>query len=42
MLPKFSVFNCRLRQGMFWYYFEENGKKSPTVHEGAYVSVPLY
>ncbi|MFR5703147.1 MAG: hypothetical protein ACLUD0_15605 [Eubacterium ramulus] len=33
VLPKFSVFNCRLRQGMFWYYFEENGKKSPTVHE---------
>ena len=27
VLPKFSVFNCRLRQGMFWYYFEENGKK---------------
>ena len=26
VLPKFSVFNCRLRQGMFWYYFEENGK----------------
>ena len=33
VLPKFSVYNCRLRQGMFWYYFEENGKKSPTVHE---------
>ena len=33
VLPKFSVFNCSLRQGMFWYYFEENGKKSPTVHE---------
>lgn len=31
VLPKFSVFNCRLRQGMFWYYFEENGKKSPRV-----------
>lgn len=33
VLPKFVVFNCRLRQGMFWYYFEENGKKSPKVEE---------
>lgn len=33
VLPKFSIFNCRLRQGMFWYYFEENGKKSPKVTE---------
>ncbi len=33
VLPKFSVFNCRLRQGMFWYYFEENGKPSPKVEE---------
>lgn len=31
VLPKFSIFNCRLRQGMFWYYFEENGKSSPKV-----------
>lgn len=33
VLPKFSLFNCRLRQGMFWYYFEENGKESPKVEE---------
>ena len=33
VLPKFSIFNCRLRQGMFWYYFEENGKASPKVVE---------
>ncbi|MCD8232153.1 MAG: hypothetical protein LUD14_10180 [Clostridiales bacterium] len=33
VLPKFSVFNCRLRQGFFWYYFEENGKQAPTVAE---------
>ena len=33
VLPKFSIFNCRLRQGMFWYYFEENGKRSPRVVE---------
>ncbi|MCD8324167.1 MAG: hypothetical protein LUC32_04330 [Clostridiales bacterium] len=33
VLPKFSIFNCRLRQGFFWYYFEENGKKAPTVVE---------
>ncbi len=33
VLPKFSVFNCRLRQGMFWYYFEENGKRAPRVVE---------
>ncbi len=33
VLPKFPVFNVRLRQGMFWYYFEENGKKSPSVSQ---------
>lgn len=33
VLPKFSIFNCRLRQGMFWYYFEENGKEPPKVTE---------
>ncbi|MCD8151392.1 MAG: hypothetical protein LUE92_17990 [Clostridiales bacterium] len=33
VLPKFSIFNCRLRQGFFWYYFEENGKKAPRVVE---------
>ena len=33
VLPKFSVFNSRLRQGMFWFYFEENGKPSPQVVE---------
>ncbi len=33
VLPKFSIFNSRLRQGMFWYYFEENGKESPRVVE---------
>ncbi len=33
VLPKFPVFNCRLRQGMFWYYFEENGKEPPPVEE---------
>lgn len=31
LLPKFGVFNSRLRQGMFWYYFEENGKAFPKV-----------
>ena len=37
VLPQFSVFNSRLRQGMFWYYFEENGKKAPkVVEENAY------
>lgn len=34
-LPLFPVFNTRLRQGMFWYYFEENGKKAPKVIEEA-------
>ena len=33
ILPLFPVFNSRLRQGMFWYYFEENGKKAPRVVE---------
>ncbi len=33
VLPKFPVFNSRLRQGMFWHYFEENGKEIPPVVE---------
>ena len=31
VLPKFDGFNLRLRQGVFWYYFEENGKAAPKV-----------
>lgn len=31
VLPKFDGFNLRLRMGVFWYYFEENGKDAPTV-----------
>ncbi|SFG55058.1 Uncharacterized protein, contains a NRPS condensation (elongation) domain [Lachnospiraceae bacterium C7] len=33
VLPKMDGFNLRLRQGVFWYYFEENGKKAPNVTE---------
>lgn len=33
VLPKFPGFNLRLRTGVFWYYFEENGKKAPRVYE---------
>ena len=33
ILPKFDLFNVRLRMGVFWYYFEENGKKAPKVTE---------
>lgn len=33
VLPKFDGFNVRLRQGVFWYYFEENGKPAPWVKE---------
>lgn len=33
VLPKFDGFNVRLRMGVFWYYFEENGKPAPKVVE---------
>ncbi len=33
VLPKFDGFNVRLRMGVFWYYFEENGKPAPKVTE---------
>lgn len=33
VLPKFAGFNVRLRRGIFWYYFEENGKPAPRVRE---------
>lgn len=33
VLPKFDGFNLRLRQGVFWYYFEENGKPAPKVRK---------
>ncbi len=33
LLPKMEGFNVRLRKGLFWYYFEENGKPAPRVVE---------
>jgi len=33
VLPKFDGFNLRMRKGVFWYYFEENGKPAPKVSE---------
>lgn len=33
VLPQMDGFNLRLRQGVFWYYFEENGKPAPGVTE---------
>lgn len=30
-LPRIDGFNLRLRKGVFWYYFEENGKPAPKV-----------
>ncbi len=33
VLPKFDGFNLRMRKGVFWYYFEENGKPAPRVIE---------
>ena len=31
VLPKFDGFNVRIRSGIFWHYFEENGKPAPHV-----------
>lgn len=33
VLPKIDGFNLRLIRGVFWYYFEENGKSAPRVRE---------
>ena len=33
VLPKFDGFDLRLRRGVFWNYFEENGKPAPRVRE---------
>ena len=33
VLPKFNLFNVRLRMGVFWYYFEENNKPAPRVND---------
>lgn len=33
VLPRFDGFNLRLRRGVFWHYFEENGKPAPEVTE---------
>lgn len=33
VLPKFDIFNSRLRKGVFWFYFETNGKEAPVVEE---------
>ena len=31
VLPRFQGFDLRLRSGLFWNYFEENGKRAPRV-----------
>lgn len=31
ILPRYDGFNMRLRKGVFWNYFEENGKPAPRV-----------
>lgn len=33
VLPKFDGFNVRMRRGVFWYYFEENGAPAPKVRQ---------
>lgn len=33
VLPRFDGFNLRLRRGVFWHYFEGNGKPAPRVRE---------
>lgn len=33
VLPKYEAFDLRLRRGVFWHYFEENGKPAPRVVE---------
>lgn len=33
VLPWFDGFRVRLRKGIFWYYFEENKKPAPRIHE---------
>lgn len=43
LLPQFLPFRMRLKMGFFWYYFEENDRHAPEVHEekdypGAYIN----
>lgn len=33
VLPYFDVFRCTMKNGVFWYYFEENKKEPPKVKE---------
>ncbi len=33
ILPGFDGFNVRMKQGVFWYYLEENGRPAPRVYE---------
>ncbi len=33
VLPRFDGFNLRMRYGVFWNYFEENGNPAPKVKE---------
>lgn len=33
LLPRFDGFNLRMKQGVFWYYLEENGRPAPRVCE---------
>ncbi len=33
VLPWFKIFHSTLKKGFFWFYFEENTKKFPQIHE---------
>ena len=39
VLPKFDGFNVRMRNGVFWYYFEENG--NPARREPGRLAEPV-
>lgn len=41
-LPRMGVFSCRLKAGLFWYYFEPNPKRAKVTEDAINPCIRLY
>lgn len=41
-LPRMGIFSCRLKAGLFWYYFEKNQKQAKVMDDAINPCIRLY
>ncbi len=42
MLPRMGIFACKLKAGLFWYYFEKNKKQAKVMDDAVNPCIRLY